>query len=651
MGRSERQAELGRPRRARSNGGGLWAARAAVRLGLDPALFVFDAALIIAAYVAVLLLRFDGDVPATWRPGFLKFVGAAVAIHLASNWGFGLYRQMWRHASVQEAQRILQAGLTAGLGVLAVFLVAGRQVPLSVAVLGAFVATILIGALRFQARLFAFHRRDERGEAGLRVVVVGAGQAGAAMVREMQRSRSAGLIPVAFLDDDPRKHGLSLLGVRVVGSTTEVREVVERLDAHRVLLAIVDAGQGLVTRVAAGAEAADVPLQLLPGFGALMRDRISLRDVRDLRIEDLIGREEVKIDFDAVREMLRGRRVLVTGGGGSIGSEIGRQVAACEPAQLVLLDHDETHLYDAAEGMPEPVVLALADVRDPVRIRRVFEQHRPEVVFHAAAHKHVPILESQASEAVETNVLGTECLAAYASEFGADTFVFISTDKAVRPKSVMGASKWVGEQVVLSRADDDRRFCAVRFGNVLGSRGSVIPTFTRQIASGGPVTVTDPRMTRYFMTIEEAVQLVLQAAVFARGGEIFMLEMGRAVNIMDLAKRMIRLSGYRAGVDIEIEVTGIRQGEKLAEELAAPDERKNPTDHESIVRLDVQRLPRVRLEDHLQRFSRIVSDKDDDDAAHALFDVTGRPPSKGDDETLIDLAGIDADEVWSPSVE
>ena len=535
---------------------------------------------------------------------------------------FGLYRQMWRHASIHEAQRVFEAGAASGLAILLVWGLDDRPVPLSVAVLGTFVATVLMGALRFQSRLFAFHRRDT-STGGLRVVIVGAGEAGAAIVREMQRMPTTGLVPVAVLDDDPKRHGLSLLGVPVVGSSTELVEVVDRFDAHRVILAVAGAGQAFVSRVAEAAETAEVPLQLLPGFGELVRDRVSLRDVRDLSIEDLIGREEVKIDMDAIREMVRGRRVLVTGGGGSIGSEIGRQVAACEPARLVLLDHDETHLHDAAARMAEPVVLALADVRDPVRIQRLFEEHRPEIVFHAAADKHVPMLELQACEAVETNIIGTECIATNAAAFGVEIAVFISTDKAVRPSSVMGASKWVGEQITLAHADDGKRFCAVRFGNVLGSRGSVIPTFARQIAAGGPVTVTDSNMTRYFMTIEEAVQLVLQAAVFARGGEIFMLEMGRAVNIMDLAKRMIRLSGHRVGTDIAIEITGVRQGEKLAEELAAPDERKHPTDHHAIVRLEAVRLPTDRLDAAMGQFRAISSEKRDDEALQALFALAG----------------------------
>ena len=619
------------------------AARLATRLGVDPALAFFDGLLIVGAYAAVMILRFDGSVPERWRSGFFSFLAVVVAAHLVANWGCGLYRQMWRHASASEAVRVVQAGIAASALILLVwYLLNPRPVPLSVAVLGAFVATMVMGALRFQSRLLSFHKRSAK-PSGLRVVVVGAGEAGAAIVREMKRTANAGLLPVAILDDDRRKIGLSLLGVPVVGATADLVDVVARFDAHRVVLAVRNAGNALVTSVAAAAEQAEVPLQVLPGFGDVVKGRASLRDVRDLSIEDLIGRDEVHVDADAVREMVRGRRVLVTGGGGSIGSEIGRQVAACSPAELVLLDHDKTHLHDAAARIEEPVVLALADVRDEKRMVQVFARHRPHIVFHAAAHKHVPILESQASEAAETNVIGTERVAATALAFGVERLVFISTDKAVRPSSVMGASKRLGEQLVLSRAGDGRRFCAVRFGNVLASRGSVIPTFARQIAAGGPVTVTDERMTRYFMTIEEAVQLVLQAAVFCRGGEIFMLEMGRAVNIMELAKRMIRLSGLRPGVDIDVQVTGVRPGEKLEEELAAPEETKHATDHPAIVRLDPTLMPEHRLVLMLDELRDVAARKDDPEAAHRLLEHAGAQPM-AHLELEIDLRALERDE-------
>jgi FlaA1/EpsC-like NDP-sugar epimerase len=323
----------------------------------------------------------------------------------------------------------------------------------------------------------------------------------------------------------------------------------------------------------------------------LVAGPVSIRDVRDLRIEDLLGRQEVPMDRERVRRIIAGQRVLITGAGGSIGSEIARQVADLGPATLVLMDHDETHLHDvvATIGRADPAVV-LADIRCPDRTMAAFERYRPTVVFHAAALKHVPILEQFPVEAVATNVLGTRNVVLAAKAVGTSRFVFVSTDKAVHPTNVMGASKRLGEQIVLGEAPAGAAWCAVRFGNVIGSRGSVVPTFLRQIAAGGPVTVTDERMTRYFMSIEEAVQLVLQAAAMACGGSLFMLEMGEPVRIIDLAERMIRLAGRRPGVDIAIRITGPRPGEKLTEELSAADERREPTDHPHIVRV-IPRLP------------------------------------------------------------
>lgn len=582
-------------------------------------LVVLDSVLVGAGYLAVLVLRFDGAVPHRYWGRFGEFLIPAVIIHLTSNWFFGLYRQMWRHASVREARRVVHAGAAAALALLLVFFALDRPVPISVALLGAQIVMFLFGTLRFQSRLFAMNRPRDDGRQGLRVVVIGAGSAGAAIMREIQRDRSSGLTPVAVLDDDPRKLGLSLLGVPVAGSIGELGRVVARYRAQRALLAIPSAGQSLVQRVATEAEEADVPLQVLPSLGELMSRRVSLREVRELRIEDLLGRQEVKTDLAAVHRLLFGRKVLVTGGGGSIGAEIARQVAEAEPKALILLDNDETHLHDAATVLDGRVTAVLSDVRDATAIARVFEAHRPEIVFHAAAHKHVPILESFPCEAIATNALGTANVVDAAARFRTERVVFISTDKAVRPTSVMGASKWFGEQVVVAKAPPEARYCAVRFGNVLGSRGSVIPTFSLQIASGIPITVTDPRMTRYFMSIQEAVQLVLQAAVLAEGRDVLMLEMGEPVNILELAKRMIRLSGYRVGADIPIEITGRREGEKLVEDLTTPDERREETEHEAIVRLQPVRLPPKLLDDSLVYFADVVSRHADAEAAEALM--------------------------------
>jgi len=621
--------------------------RAANRIGLDLPSLALDFALVAASYLAILILRFDGSVPRDYWSAFLGYLPLALAAHLGSNWACGLYRQMWQHASVREARRVLLAGTISVSALVPIYLLLDRPVPLSVALLGALVAVALTGFVRFQSRLFATRRNDER-EPGLRVLVVGAGEAGAAIIREMLRERTAGLTPVALLDDDQRKHGLALLGVPVVGSVDDLGEVAERLTVHRVFLAIPSADSHLVERVAAAAEHAEIPLKVAPGIRELLRGRASLRDVRDVKIEDVLGRQQVTTDLDAVRGLLAGKSVLITGGGGSIGAEIARQAAACDPGRLVLLDNDETHLHDAAASLSGPVHSELCDVRDPTRLRTAFERHRPQVVFHAAAHKHVPILQQHPSEAVDTNVLGTRNVVDAALAVGVECFVLVSTDKAVLPASVMGASKWLAEQIVLAVPRDAGRYCAVRFGNVLGSRGSVIPTFARQIEAGGPVTVTDPRMTRYFMSIGEAVQLVLQAASFARGSDVLMLEMGEPANILELARRMIRFAGLSLDEEIAIEIVGARPGEKLAEELRAPAEACEPTPHNAILRIDPVRIDSEFIERTVQRLGESARRSDDSETARMLLDVAnGASDVDIREDLLVDLVDAERSPSWN----
>ncbi|MGH9148823.1 MAG: polysaccharide biosynthesis protein [Acidimicrobiales bacterium] len=610
-------------------------ARAAARMRGDLALLTLDVALTAGAYFALLVMRFDGRVPERYWQASRVFVVAAVAIHLFCNWAWGLYGQMWRHASVAEARRVCGSGMSASALILVLFAALERTMPLSVIILGGATSTMVGGAVRFHSRLFAF-RRHEAGRSGLRVVVVGAGEAGAALVREMGRNPSTGLVPVAVVDDDPRKQGRNLLGVPIAGGIDELASVAKRAGAHQVVLAVAAASAGLVRRVADSANQAGVALKILPGVDELLGGRASVRDVRDLRIDDLLGRREVETDLEAVRQLLAGRRVLITGAGGSIGSEIARQVATFEPALLILLDRDETHLYDAAAPLAVEAVQALADICDRAAIAQLMRRHRPEVVFHAAANKHVPLLEEHPCEAITNNVVGTWNLVEEAQQHGVDRFVFISTDKAVRPSSVMGASKRIGEYIVTTCGPQGGKYCAVRFGNVLGSRGSVIPTFARQIAAGGPVTVTHPEMTRYFMTVGEAVQLVLQAAAFAEGSDLFMLEMGEAMNIYDMAQRMIRLSGRVVGTDIAIRITGIRAGEKLVEELREPWEDAIPTTHPAIIRLEPDCPAPALVAAAVARLAQVAGTRQPQAAATLLHQMAA-----GQLGALIDLTAIE----------
>jgi len=609
-----------------------------VRVRASVPLLAMDALLAAAAYCLVLLLRVNGEVANAQWHAFRLFIPLALVVHLVANRVAGLYGQMWRYAGIAEARRVIAAGFASGAILLAAsFLLWNTHMPRSVIALGALVATFFLGGVRFQSRLFAFNRGLTRQRSGIRVAVVGAGEVSASLVREMLNRTNEGLVPVVLIDEDVRKHGLAIRGVPVVGGTRHLSHAIRKYGAQQVVLAVPNADRALIQRVAAAADHANVPLRMVTGVNDDEPGAPSVRNVRNLRIEDLLGRNQVVTDLDSVRAAVEARTVLITGAG-SIGSEIAQQVAQLEPDLVVLLDHDETHIHDAAASLNAPTTQVLADVRDRELISDVFTQLRPNVVFHAAAHKHVPLLEEHPCEAITTNVLGTANVLDAAIAADVERFVFISTDKAVRPTSVMGASKWIGEQLVLSRAPAGARYCSVRFGNVLGSRGSVIPTFTRQIDGGGPVTVTNPSMTRFFMSAHEAVQLVLQASVFVEGGEVFMLEMGSPINIRELAERMIRLSGRTVGSEVPIRITGMRPGEKLHEELCAPDERAEPTAHESIVRLQPVALPAEVLDDGVRELAQLACSRRDFDVTCALFDLV----AAGADRRLSNLVDVGA---------
>lgn len=592
-----------------------------------------DAIIVGIAFAAALLLRYEGQVPTeVWQRHITVFTPMAVVAFLAAHTAWGIYGQIWRHASLIEARRLVLAGLTSIALLVLLDIPTPRLTPLSVVVLGGLTTILTLGATRFQSRMFALHKRASTPQ-GMRIAVVGAGETGASLIKQMQDSPRSGLVPVAVLDDDPRKHRRSCRGIPVAGGIERLPDVITDFDVHQIVLAIPSAPRDLVTRVVDMAERAGVALRVAPETEDMVRSGLRLQDLRRLRIDDLLGREQVVTDLDAVATMIRNRRVLITGAGGSIGSEIARQVASYHPAALLLLDHDETHLHDTCATLEGPAVQVLADIRDRERIFRILAAHRPHLVFHAAAHKHVPILEDNASEAVRTNIVGTRNLVDAAVREDVDCFVLISTDKAVRPTSVMGASKRFAEHLVLAAADDgNRRFCGVRFGNVLGSRGSVIPTFVRQIESGGPVTVTNPLMTRYFMSIPEAVQLVLQAATMAEGREIFMLRMGEPVRILDLAKRMIRLSGRRIGSDIELHVVGPRPGEKLEEELHTPEEVPEETIHPSIVRLQPRLFSRLEIRLATAELAALGDRDADDEIRRHLFHLAQGPAAGADED-------------------
>ena len=564
-----------------------WSAKLVARLRRDVLLALMDATVVVVAYLIALVLRFDGSVPSPYWDHFWMLMPGAALLYLVVNQVFGLYGQMWRYASIQEARRVVVAGAAAAvLMVMVGELVRDgtRPLPLSVIILGATLAPMCFGAIRFQSRIFSVKRRPETSKRS-RVLVVGAGESGAMILRDIRRNRSLDLDPVAVVDDDPRKVGRVLGDVPILGTRAAIPSLVADLAVDQVLMAIPSAPPEVIREIADLCQQAQVTLKVVPSVREIVGGRVTAGHIRELRLEDLLGRQQVETDLESVRSILQGRRVLVTGGGGSIGAEIARQVAAFEPSALILVDHDETHLHDAVADLDHysGVEAVLADIRNQDRVLGVFMRYRPEVVFHAAAHKHVPLLETHPEEALHTNVIGTANVADAAVATGVSRFVLISTDKAIKPASVMGASKWFSEQIVRSLHGGGCTFCAVRFGNVLGSRGSVVPTFLRQIARGGPVTVTDPAMSRYFMTVQEAVQLVLQASALSVGGEVFTLDMGEPKRILDLAEKVILLSGRVPDQDVKIAIVGQRPGEKLAEDLVESEEEQLPSDHPKVI--------------------------------------------------------------------
>lgn len=428
------------------------------------------------------------------------------------------------------------------------------------------------------------------------MLIVGAGSAGIALVEEMQRNPWLGFHPVAFIDDNPQKLNLRIRRLPVVGNRDRIPKFVRSLHAHKVIVAMPSVPGRVIREIVDICQSIGVPTSTLPGVNEILNSRVSIGSIRDIQIEDLLRREPIHIDREKVCQLLAGKKVLITGAGGSIGSELCRQVLKCRPAEILLLGHGENSIFNIQKELERVcqtltkngelqsqirITTFIGDIRFSLRIEHAFAQFRPDIIFHAAAHKHVPIMELNAPEAITNNVHGTKNLVDLALRYDVQHFVMISTDKAVNPTNVMGASKRVAEMVVLQAAQKSGKpFVVVRFGNVLGSRGSVVPTFKQQIAEGGPVTITHPEICRYFMTIPEAVQLVLQAAIIGRGGEILMLDMGQPVKIVDLAKDLIRLSGYEVGKDIDISFTGLRPGEKLYEELFIPGEKYDRTEHE-----------------------------------------------------------------------
>jgi FlaA1/EpsC-like NDP-sugar epimerase len=541
----------------------------------------------------------------------LAVTPAALGVFVAT----GLYRRIWSYASVAEVERIIVGVLISsvcaamlGLVLLPVTGLTPARVPISVVALDALLTGVLVVAPRLFFRIRTWHGRRRRREDDMRAVIVGAGAAGQMIAKELLTNPQLGMYPVAFVDDDPRKNRLRLHEIPVVGSIADIGRVAHEHDAGAVVIAMPSAPGSVIRRIVETAADSGLKTRTLPPLSEVLSGRASPSSLRDVQIEDLLRRDAIQTDLAAVRGLAKGRTVLVTGAGGSIGSELCRQLARLEPARLIILGHGENSIFDIQAELlgtfPKlNVVPAIADVRDQKRLHAIFDDCRPFAVFHAAAHKHVPLMEENVVEAITNNIFGTTNVVNAAIDAGVEHFVLISTDKAVRPTSIMGATKRLAERVVQHAAvAHGRNFVSVRFGNVLGSRGSVVPTFFRQIRAGGPVLVTHPEMRRYFMTIPESVQLVLQAGTLGLGGEVFVLDMGEPVKIVDLATDLIRLCGYEPGKDIELQFTGIRPGEKLYEEMFFHEEHALPTNHPKLLRAKKAGIP----DGLMRRIERLV---------------------------------------------
>jgi FlaA1/EpsC-like NDP-sugar epimerase len=591
-----------------------------------------DAGLVAAAYWLAFALRFDQGIPDRYSDLLWQTIAFVTIGKVAIFAAFGLYQKWWRYVGLRDFESILKAVVTASLvmvGTLYVWSPTASDLPRSIAVMDLLLTIALIGGSRLAVR--SVLERPPRGAVlpkGQEVLIVGAGEGGQLIAREMQRAPRLRQTPIGFLDDDPRKRGMRINGLKVLGDTRQIERLLDDAEPDQVIIAIPSAPGVLREQVVRACRERDIPVRTLPGVFELISGSVDLlRQVREVQVEDVLGREPVAVEIEQAGAYLRDRIVLVTGAGGSIGAELCRQIARVRPRLLVLLDHAEDNLFDIERELIGERHFAacesiLADCKEPERMHDVMERFRPDVVFHAAAYKHVSLTEDNPLEAVRNNAIGTRVCAAAAATSGVRRFVLISTDKAVNPATALGASKAMAEWIVeaLGKRNAETVFCSVRFGNVLGSSGSVVPLFRRQIERGGPVTVTHPDMQRYFMTIPEAVQLVIRAANMARGGETFVLEMGEQVKIIDLARNMIRLSGHEPE-EIPIEIVGARPGEKLREELFGPGERAVPTDAERILRAQRAPLEPEWVEHVFERVERLVERRDEAYLAQALAEL------------------------------
>ncbi|MDD5226217.1 MAG: nucleoside-diphosphate sugar epimerase/dehydratase [Candidatus Omnitrophica bacterium] len=545
--------------------------------------------LIALAYTLAFLIRFDGSLPPEFMPVFFQALPLVVVTKLASLYFFDLFRGLWRYVGIADILQILKASVVATiLFILAnVFIRGGACFPRSIYLIDFMLFFSLVVGIRLSTRLIKErYRGTELPRNDAKILIVGAGETGVLILKQYLANPRAGKV-VGFIDDDVKKHHESILGIKILGGSPDIARIVQKYEVGEILLAMPSAKGEQIRSVLSCCEATGAKIKTVPALEKIIDGTLEIKP-RQVKLDDLLGREPVTIDKAHVADYIKNKRVLVTGAGGSIGSELCRQILLYNPQKIILLDHNENDVYfleiELRAKFPDAdFTTVIGDIQDVGLLRHLFRTCKPEVVFHAAAHKHVPLMEQNPIAAVKNNVIGTRNLLYAATHYGAERFVLISTDKAVHPTSIMGATKRMAEMILQSKAGRTRTRCmAVRFGNVIGSAGSVVPLFKKQIENGGPVTVTHPEVTRYFMSIPEAAAIVLQAGAIGKGGEIFILDMGEPIKIADLAKNLITLSGLVPGKDIAIQFTGLRAGEKLYEELLHDTEHDTVTRHNKI---------------------------------------------------------------------
>ena len=581
-------------------------------------LLIVDVITIIGVALISLLIRFDGYITPHYMHQMVDALPIMVISYIVMLLSMHLYTRIWRYAGMREMVAVLIATtLGAGLFYTGMY-VFDKSLPRSIYLISWILSTGVIGIGRMVLHYIAMRYGGKQSTDAdmVNTLIIGAGDAGATIAREIERYHKRSRKVIGFIDDDESKFNRLMGGVRILGNRHDIPSIVKENKVKEIIIAMPSVTRNEIRNIMEICSPLKCKVNTLPGMYQLLDDEVLVSHLHPVSIEDLLERDEVRLDMDIVEHYIRDKVVLVTGAGGSIGSEICRQIMRVGPKMLLLLGHGENSIYLINQELKNiykdgPIIPIIADIRDKQQLDQIFTQYNPQVVFHAAAHKHVPLMEIQPMAAVLNNIYGTRNVADVAGRHGVERFVMISTDKAVNPTSVMGATKRVAEKVIISMNDTyDTKYITVRFGNVLGSRGSVIPLFKKQIEAGGPVTVTDPEMTRYFMTIPEASQLVLQAGAMGKGGEVFLLDMGEPVKIIDLARNMIRLSGLEPDKDIHIKITGLRPGEKKYEELLTSEEGTNRTNHTKIFEAPLDTVDRDWLIDKIATFDSCETDMD-----------------------------------------